>query len=561
MNRPWLTRLWKTLTGPSKRKHRQSLRLRPTLEVLEARTLPSGVFPFVQSINRMTPAGPITNASSVSYAVTFSEPVTGVDPTDFQLADTGTVGTTLTQVTPVSASVYTVTVSGITGNGTLGLNLVDNNSIRDLAGNPLTQQNAPAAFQAPQSYATGPFPVAVVLGDTTGDGKLDLVVANYDSPTVSVLLGNGNSTFQAQQTFATVSGTPVSVVLADVNGDGNLDIVAATGHGNAVNVLLGNGNGTFQAPEILPVGNDVTSAVVSDVNGDGQPDIIATNDFSSTVSVLLGNGDGTFQAQQTFAAGGNAHFVVVSDINGDGQPDLVIANTFSNTASLLLGNGNGTFQASQTFATGNNPRAVAVSDLNGDSKPDLIFANAISNTVSVFLGNGNGSFQAQQTYASGEPFSVAVADVNGDGKLDLVVANRGSNNVSVLMGNGNGTFQTLTTFAAAGLSASVAAGDVNGDGRLDIATANIINNTVSVLLNATNGDFTGQTYTIDTVAPFVASINRADASPDQCRHGAFHGHLQRTRHRRRSHRLPAADTGTVGTTLTQVTPVSTSVYR
>ena len=57
-------------------------------------------------------------------------------------------------MTPVSGSVYTVTVSGITGNGTLGLNLVDNGSIRDLAGNPLTQQNAPAAFQAQQTFAT-----------------------------------------------------------------------------------------------------------------------------------------------------------------------------------------------------------------------------------------------------------------------------------------------------------------------------------------------------------------------------------------------------------------------
>src|SRR5208282_2451561 len=73
-------------------------------------------YPSVVSIIRTTPAGPITNASTVSFTVTFSEPVTGVDPTDFQLAATGTVATTLTQVTPVSASVYTVTVSGISGN-------------------------------------------------------------------------------------------------------------------------------------------------------------------------------------------------------------------------------------------------------------------------------------------------------------------------------------------------------------------------------------------------------------------------------------------------------------
>src|SRR5208282_3893970 len=101
----------------------------------------------------------------------FSEAVTGVDPTDFQLATTGTVGTTLTQVTPVSASVYTVTVSGITGDGTLGLNLIDDDSIHDLAGNPLTQQNAPAAFSTGQVFPAGAGPRSVVLGDVNGDGK------------------------------------------------------------------------------------------------------------------------------------------------------------------------------------------------------------------------------------------------------------------------------------------------------------------------------------------------------------------------------------------------------
>ena len=81
--------------------------------------------------------------------MTFNEPVTGVNPTDFALALGPTVGTTLTQVTPVSASVYNVTVSGITGNGTLGLNLVDNGSIRDLAGDGLVQPNAPPSFLHP----------------------------------------------------------------------------------------------------------------------------------------------------------------------------------------------------------------------------------------------------------------------------------------------------------------------------------------------------------------------------------------------------------------------------
>ncbi len=98
-----------------------------------------GVTPFVESINRTNPAGPATNASTVTFTVTFSETVVGVNLSDFQLALTGQVAATLSQVTPVSGAVYTVTVTGITGVGNVGLNLVDNGTIHDLAGNPLTQ--------------------------------------------------------------------------------------------------------------------------------------------------------------------------------------------------------------------------------------------------------------------------------------------------------------------------------------------------------------------------------------------------------------------------------------
>ena len=91
--------------------------------------------PTVQSINRVgtTP----TNAASVSWTVVFSESVTGVDASDFALVTTGAVtGATITAVSG-SGSQYTVTANTGTGNGTLGLNLVDNDTILDTSANPL----------------------------------------------------------------------------------------------------------------------------------------------------------------------------------------------------------------------------------------------------------------------------------------------------------------------------------------------------------------------------------------------------------------------------------------
>ena len=109
-------------------------------------------FPTVMSINRANPAGSLANTTSVSYTVTFSEPVTGVDSSDFALALSGVTATTPVAVSGSGTS-YTVTISGISGFGTLGLNLIDNGTIHDAAGNPL--QSSTLSPGAQQTYSTG----------------------------------------------------------------------------------------------------------------------------------------------------------------------------------------------------------------------------------------------------------------------------------------------------------------------------------------------------------------------------------------------------------------------
>ena len=86
--------------------------------------------------------------------------------------------------------------------------------------------------------------MSLALGDVNGDGVLDLAVANGDfgSSNVSVLLGNGDGSFQAEQRFVAGAG-PSSVALGDVNGDGVLDLAGTNGNSGDVSVLLGNGDG------------------------------------------------------------------------------------------------------------------------------------------------------------------------------------------------------------------------------------------------------------------------------------------------------------------------------
>jgi len=187
--------------------------------------------------------------------------------------------------------------------------------------------------------------------------------------------------------MAPSSRHPISVAVGDVNGDERPDLAVANSGGNTVSVLLGNGDGTFQSALTLTAGSYPDSVAVGDVNGDGRPDLVVANYYSNDVLVLLGNGDGTFQPALSFDAGTNPHSVAVRDVNGDGRPDLAVANAGSNNVSVLMSYGDGTFQPALSFGAGTYPISVAVGDFNGDGRPDLATANYNSNDVSVLINN------------------------------------------------------------------------------------------------------------------------------------------------------------------------------
>jgi len=116
------------------------------------------------------------------------------------------------------------------------------------------------SFSPAVSYPVGLTPRDVQMADFNGDGKLDLAVVDFDggTSTVNVLLGkpvglgNADGTFQPALTFATGTG-PQSLAVGDFNKDGKLDL--ATANAGDVSVLLGNGDGTFQAPTSISLGD------------------------------------------------------------------------------------------------------------------------------------------------------------------------------------------------------------------------------------------------------------------------------------------------------------------
>ena len=407
----------------------------------------------------------------------------------------------------------------------------------------------------------GQYATSLAVSDLNGDGNPDVVVVNFGSGTVDVLLGNSNGTLNAAVSYGSGSYWAVSVAIADLNDDGKPDLAVTTCADNscsnfAVGVLLGNGDGTFQpAVKYVTDGYLDQSVVVADVNADGKPDLVVANYCASasdcptaSVSVLLGNGDGSFKAASTYGSGAfYASGVAVADINGDGKMDVVVSNlcvsgsdancangttgmVADGSVGVLLGNGDGTFRPAVSYDSGGKTALqVTIADVNNDGKPDLVVSNACGDSsncggdglVGVLLGNGDGTFQTAMSYDSGgtNAQGVAAADVNGDGKLDLLVTNFDAcstnacpdGSVSVLLGNGDGTFQVAQSYDSGALAAtSVAVTDLNKDGRPDLVVANywggvpFLDSYLGVLLNNTPfGKSSTSTSLISSLNPSI----------------------------------------------------------
>lgn len=368
--------------------------------------------------------------------------------------------------------------------------------------------NGDGTFQNAVNYNTGTLvsPRGVAMGDFNGDGNLDLVTGPVR---VSILLGNGDGTFRAPLTLD-LPDTTTFVAVGDFTGRGKRDLVAANSFPGSVSVLLGKGDGAFQNPVNYSTGAGPGEFALTDFNRDGRTDLAVSNYSLNTVSVLLGNGDGSFRTPVEYSVGSGPIFVLTGDFNRDGKLDLAVANSQSSDISILLGNGDGTFRPAVSFPAGSNPYGVVVSDFNGDGKPDLAVVNPSQvvhdffsqrGDVAILLGNGDGTFQSPVHYLAGTNpgRAITTGDFDGDGKVDLAVIDQGNNlvgigDVAILLGNGDGTFQNDTTFAAGFTPGSIAAGDFNGDGILDLAVGRSFENPDgSIAILLGNGDGTFKT--------------------------------------------------------------------
>ncbi len=264
--------------------------------------------------------------------------------------------------------------------------------VTGVSGVQILHNNGDGTFTSPRTI-TKLYLLTLAVGDFNGDGRLDLVGATDGGPTdgqLYVMLRKPGGGFEQPVVYDIGNGSGIpnggkTIAVGDFNRDGALDLAVVNGD-DSISILLGNGDGTFQPQTVYQTGSSgdfPTALLTADFNGDGKLDLArAAALYTAGVAILLGNGDGTFQTPQ-LAVRSSAYGLAAGDFNADGKLDLALGLNGSGTG-IILGNGDGTFGSLLTFYNGCCGFTPAAADFNNDGRLDLAIQFEVGEGTGVY---------------------------------------------------------------------------------------------------------------------------------------------------------------------------------
>jgi hypothetical protein len=404
--------------------------------------------PTVSSINRAGSSP--TNASSVSWTVTFSENVTGVDATDFSLVQAaGVSGASISSVTG-SGTTYSVTASTGSGNGTLGLNLVDNNSIIDGANNPLggAGGSLDGGFTG-QVYSIDKTAPTVISINRSGSNPTNATAVSWTVTFSENVSGVTSANFGLVQAGG-VSGASISSV----------DSVSYT-----VSAGTGSGDGTLgvNLTSISGIADAAGNALSATTPVVGQ--VYTIDKTAPTVTIVKA----TAQADPTNALPINYTVTFSESMTGFTNSGLTLGGTSTGTKSAVVTGSGTTYNVAVSGATGTGTvtalvKAAAAVDAAGNANtasPATATVNYDITAPTVTINQAAG--QADPTNSGTVNFTVVFSEsvtgftnsdvtiggTAGGTKTAAVTGGPSTYNVAISGATGNGTITTTVPVSAA----------------------------------------------------------------------------------------------------------------
>lgn len=375
-----------------------------------------------------------------------------------------------------------------------------------------------ADFAPKVDFSTGGCQVEnLTMGDLDGDNKPDMAFGNcgflsfFRNTTV-----NNVVSFGPKQNFI-IGLTTGKVIFADLNGDGKLDVIVSNYQSNSatqnfLSVYRNTstvGSISFAARQDFATGLTPTGLSVGDINRDGKPEVVVCNERSNTISIFRNNSTVSgivLAAKLDIAVGNLPRNVAIIDLTNDGWPDIAASCFSSNSISVRQSTSNTaniSFNSLVELSVANNARGLAASDINEDNLPDLISISYNSNggQLNVFRNisvSNSLSFAARVDFNGITPFfttplNITSGDLDGDGKSDVIVTSEGAPGFTnaVLRNTSSGptvsfnnpTYFPISTGIFTNNLSGLAIGDISGDGMPDIAVADYSSNSISILRN------------------------------------------------------------------------------
>ncbi len=319
-----------------------------------------------------------------------------------------------------------------------------------------------------------------MAGDFTGDGHLDLAVANSALPHRVGAAGQWRRHVPARGHRTRSGSARTAIVAGDFTGDGQLDLAVADSSSNYVSVLLGNGDGTFQPAVDYAVGSIRTRSWRATSPATAASTWPSPTDGDGTVSVLLGNGDGTFQPlSRQGTRWGRIRTPSWRATSPATAGSTWPSPTDSTTRVGPAGQRRRHFPAPGHLRGGVGPRSrswrVTSTATAGSTWPSLTLRRQ-------FCGRSLGAAGQRRRHvptrgstrrrrASQRPSWRVTSLATAVSTSPCVTSADNVGGVSVLLGNGDGTFQPAVQYAVGSVPEAIVAGDFNGDGRLDLAVS------------------------------------------------------------------------------------------